>query len=139
MIQLNELRIGNLLKWKSSGGTGISKVSFIENRHQDKTIYSSPNFQLESASQRVESSPIPLDKEWLDKLEFKFDDINKAWYKKGLVLCLKEDNDLMGSYNLGYFIDSSYLHKVSVHLKYVHEIQNVYYALTLKEIEINGF
>ena len=72
------------------------------------------------AAQRIWCKPIPLNKEWVLKLGFAIDD-DCGW--------VIEDFEIDLSYR---FVNSL----PSVNLQYVHQLQNLYHAITGKELTI---
>jgi len=71
---------------------------------------------------------IPLTEEWVLKLGFK----NKTIYIKGI--CLYLVNEGMS----GGFQDNEYGINEYVDIKYVHQLQNLYFALTGEELTLNN-
>lgn len=123
MIKANELRIGNFLKYKNINDLAI--VEIIHKQHfdcRDEYGILTPNGSYK---------PIPLTEEWL--LKFGFKKIkNTPWYreyrinKKNIVSFDKDDKEY------SYFNLSSRL----CTLKYVHQLQNLYFALTGAELTV---
>jgi len=74
-------------------------------------------------------TPIELTEEWL--LKFAFEKIDDYTYEH-----VDEDYWIwtLGHYS---FNDSTYSIQIGKDLKYVHQLQNLYYALTGKELNIN--
>ena len=110
MIQANELRIGNILF--NAGGLAVTTTA--------QTI-SDLDLKL------IVRKPIPLTEEWLLKagFEFKGKRISKDWFylwndENRIVFALAEMQDETGTY---------------LEIKYVHQLQNLYFALTGKELE----
>lgn len=106
-MKANELRIGNLVKLE-----GISrpiKVSIID------TTETSTNTKYK---------PIPLTEEWLLKCGFEYCDTvtPKAYWLNGV--CIEKVDSM--------FIEFSY----GIVLKYLHQLQNLYFALTGEELNI---
>jgi len=114
-MKANELRIGNLVQHKYSGiiKTDINAISIVEiqNREDIEEIY----------------SPIPLTEEWL--LKFGFVKLGKLdfFYISEQEMNFKVSCDLkmIAWYNLQ-------LHGVEI--KHVHQLQNLYFALTNTEL-----
>lgn len=117
MIQANELRLGN---WVTITGVPIQltqkKIAFI----------------LEEDNSTTRCSPIPLTPEILERCGF----------EKG---CLVKElnNEWMIYYNNGMWLqvekaEHPYIceRKDLFHIKYLHQLQNLYYALTGSELEI---
>ena len=106
-MKANELRIEN---WVNHDGRLIS----IELKHfQDILLY--PNEQRKYA-------PIPLTEEWLLKFGFKKEN-NFTWGNLEMELMQRED---------GFWIWLG----ADLYLKHVHQLQNLYHALTRKELTI---
>lgn len=132
MINATELRIGNIV----NDGTGISTVKKISS--DDETFF----------------EPIPLTEDWLIKFGFKqekiciMSDIARRWHeeqRKGSSMdnCYKMDNYHIvprigmvlntGHLNNNLTMDSA---RVGERLSYVHQLQNLFFALTGKELSI---
>lgn len=115
MIQATQLRIGNYLKYKNTNDLAI--VELIHKKHfdcRDEYGLFTPNGNYE---------PINLTEEWLLKFGFK----RFPW---GLVkdnLLFKDD--LKCSYII-LQVGNGFEAKV----KHVHQLQNLYFALTNKEL-----
>jgi hypothetical protein len=116
-LHARDLRIGNLIRWKSTND--IEAVVDIKSSGKYQTIN---NIQI------TDAEPIPLNEEWLLKM--------------GFVKHIKLYGYIGYVYN-GYFIrnfqeiiilgSSVILAKI----KYVHQLQNLYFALTGEELTIN--
>lgn len=123
MIQANELRIGNCVKLNNSDTTLVPR-----------------DFQRYCKSFGIfeEFEPIKLSEEWLLKAGFEKDDTGVdifdqdycEWYQKEFpvigILCQSSDKS--------YIFDEN---TDTLRLKYVHQLQNLYFALTGEELEIN--
>lgn len=106
-MKANELRIGNYFKV----GQSIHQVE-IENIKAYKLF-----------------EPIPLTEEWLDKFGFDKHSINPFWFrKKQLCISLVGKIELI-SWDMQIF-------KIDTEIKHVHQLQNLYFALTGCELEI---
>lgn len=77
-----------------------------------------------------EYEPIELNKDWLYRLGFKsFDCFDGTKYTKNLIEVFKPlDENIV-------FID--YSRSGNNYFKYVHQLQNIYHALTLEELNLN--
>lgn len=110
-MKATELRIGNWVQTKQT-----------EKQFQVTTS----TFEVLSV---VESQykPIPLTEEWLVK--FGFDKLHGNWFdNEGMIELYEKDN--------GYvMLEDSYYH-CSQDLLYVHQLQNLYFALTGEELEL---
>lgn len=126
-MEATELRIGNYLKYNSE----IKQVSSI---HNDNTI----RFKDGSSSigcfiiKNENIKPIPLTEEILLKCGFEF--INNTFYRsRNSELCLyntASKNKMIPDY-YGKRLVTGY------DFKYLHQLQNLYYALTGEELTIN--
>ena len=78
--------------------------------------------------------PIPLTKEWL--LKFGFDFSVDTWYLKGVAIWETECCDAKGNEEIGFFYELRDVGMMDMHIKYVHQLQNLYFALTGEELII---
>ena len=112
MIQANELRIGNLIKHVSK------KDEYLETDVQ----------RLANVSRNpIPYKPIPLSEEWLLKFGFKYDKPHDLFSKYGFDIQLLDDGIefYIGEYGSYFTL-----------LNYVHQLQNLYFALTQTELEL---
>jgi len=112
-MKANELRVGNYIYYDNQ---------LMEVDHSEITdLY----FQEDCPFHK----PIPLTEEWLDKFGFKVNDCEnyQTEYKYQLnnpfIILDRKD---------GYF----YIDATNLEIKYVHQIQNLYFALIGEELEI---
>lgn len=109
-MKANELRFGN----------------YYDNNGRLKIV--TPNTILELAiSDRSWIKPIPLTEEWLLKFGFERHSSNPFWFKK-LQVCVS----LVGVIELISW--DMQVFKVDNEIQYVHQLQNLYYALTGEEL-----
>ena len=124
MIKASELRIGNLI---TKGESSLWNVAGI----LGETIFSG-GFQLPIS----EFEPIPLTEEWL--LKFGFESIGELHptYRKAPYVI--ENNLMRTMWHLRQLInkEDSLCLTVTSPLEYVHQLQNLYFALTGKELEL---
>jgi hypothetical protein len=106
-MDIKELRVGNFLY------NGFNEIIEVKNI----SFYNTSGFLLETLK------PIELTEEWLQKLGFElYDSVEfRHFYRKN-------DFDLDENYQP---IDFD-----CIEIKYVHQLQNVYFALTGQELEI---
>lgn len=131
-MKAKELRIGNYIQ---DGKTNVLEINGLHN----ETIYSvyplnaSPKF--ETTTDSTDIKPIPLTEEWLLKFGFE-----KDHYKKEVYYTLSNDDDYyieedknikLWDFNMkegiGFYLRS---------FKRVHQLQNLYFALTGEELKI---
>ena len=121
MIQINELKIGNLIK-----RNGIFAKIEVINNELDEVYFMGEDFYYSDFCCNIE--PIPLTEEWLLKF--------------GAELLYDNKYDFE-CYNFGYF---ELTHKgycftfqsqqISEPIKYVHQLQNLYFCLTGAELTV---
>ena len=128
-MKASELRIGNYTRL----GDRIGKVKSIFNTHfqvDDERCISLGN----SIQRNFE--PIPLTEEWLIKLGFVFDGITNEYYDNvhndvfSGSICIKKrhgNNKYKWEFRIGCIDIRDF--------NYVHQLQNLYFALTGKELE----
>jgi hypothetical protein len=125
-MKATELRIGNLVydKWAN-----VAKVESI-GMHENVRI-STKDYEFES-NKIYDLFSINLTEEWLLKFGFKLDMVNFNW---NAAIGENEIGDfklaLRYSERIGWFFQS----KCTV-IKYVHQLQNLYFALTCEELEV---
>jgi hypothetical protein len=128
-MKASELRIGNLIKGvyykhddedEETELETICKVVTLDvSGSGDYPIYVYSDEDIEHFS---DFEPIPLTEEWLVK--FGFDITSLHYFKKNGIIIQSEDD---------YF--ECLLGIVVVKLKYVHKLQNLYFALTGEELK----
>ena len=133
MIKINEFRIGNfvLVDEKLQAVCAISlnnielatyEVGYMNN---DKLYY------LPCESDRLQ--PVPINDEVLESCGFKFDTYFRLWQKMKKVLGTGMDMEMTGDYSVLDFSHRPILKEI----EYLHHLQNLYYALKRKELEVN--
>jgi hypothetical protein len=128
-MKANELRIGNYL----NGNQGHVVVSEIRLNNSVKIQYNTSSFYV-----GVCLKAIPLTKEWLLKLGF---------IQQGVII---NNNGLTEQCGINYFIKNNIVYSLSdnqveldnpnvflCNLQYVHQLQNLYFALTGEELTYN--
>ena len=130
MINATELRIGNYFKIKTTTTYAVT----IREIHEDKIKYSF-NFGIE---REVFSKhcllcylkPIPLTEEWLIKFGLKQDSTDKYWYFSPTY------NKFYPLYERGIYWGFNGLGLSVNEMQYVHQLQNLYFALRGEELTI---
>lgn len=122
-MEAKEFRIGNYLQDREG------RLCMVENLGKD--CFSDSQIDapaIKGVLTSLPCKPIPLTEEWLEIMGFKDYDyywskgrIRAAWYSRTVAT---------GERN-GIYISGKR------HIKYVHQVQNLYFALTGKEITIN--
>lgn len=144
MIKAQDLRIGNLINF-NWWFNGVGKVDLIDGCHGYVTMERhGDEFHLD------EISPIPLTEDWLVKLGFKgyshFTVMNSKYIELGRgreisIGCVGTPNEMV--YLIELDVDGRTINDI-ITLRnfdydgrtYVHQLQNLYYALTGKELEV---
>ena len=123
MIQTNELRIGNYV----GGLFDIEQVSVIKAITENDFSYERISDEEYFIGNSIK--PIPLTEEWLLKFGFEFG-IKLQNFVKG-----KHQFVELGFIN-GYFSEIGiFYYGLKTEIKSVHQLQNLYFALTGKELE----
>jgi hypothetical protein len=132
MIKANELRIGNLVNYEQTTHliTCVNidyTISIWVDKKNQEHLYTHQNNELK---------PIPLTEEWL--LKFGFGEelkdewkilVNGCW---SFFICYYENQ-----YNHWVGCGAEYCHGKEI--KYVHQLQNLYFALTNEELKIKEY
>lgn len=150
-MKAQELRIGNYVGLRDSEWNGFNYFfEFMENTEiktflEDKNKYAivkSIATDIELMAYNVdldyyelsEIQPILLTKEWLLKFRFKKSEEDFYSIKTGrknvtLEICLSEQRTILFNKRLNEYIELK-------NIEYVHQLQNLYFALTGEEITI---
>lgn len=128
MIEINELRVTNLVKCKTSNDAGVYTVDAIDGIH-NKIYLSNPRNVWHSLDK---IRPIKLTEDWLVKFGFikKYD-----WFYKDKFLLgyLTTEDNLQSEWKFSGTDCSWNL----LNIKYVHQLQNLFFALTGEELKSN--
>jgi len=114
----NELRIGN---WVTFMSKEMDVLGVTKHNGTNETVRHYVEFKGLVPIKLIHIKPIPLTEEWLLKFGFVKDKLtNYDWYKGDFEICLPS-----------YFkYKESHIHNI----KHVHQLQNLYHALTGKEL-----
>ncbi len=119
-MKASELRIGNYVK------TQIHGVGTVEAISENKILHSMNWVSLDMEY----FEPIPLTEKWLLDFGFKMERVFEArrfTLHNGFIVNIQN----RGVINFGIFNNA-----MSVEIKHVHQLQNLYFALTKKELTI---
>ena len=120
-MKANEFRIGNIVDYLGSP-TIINSISGIEETYVSTR---------KSGIMPINAfKPIPLTEDWLLKCGFEKDEKNEYWFWKNCVSV-----SVLGYIELLSFNRQSF--KTNIQLKYIHQLQNFYFALTGKELVVS--
>lgn len=131
-----ELRIGNYVFPLDQGGEKLDiahKVTLISRTYVGVT------FTTEVNRAYNEIEPIPLTEEWIEKFGFKFQEDESPY---GMMLYTNEDWSFcileeFGTYSYAESQGEDYEYFDVMCLRTVHQLQNLYFALTGEELTIN--
>ena len=132
MIQANELRIGNwVLNKRYKSGYEMQIESIGEFGLNIELGYDGLNPVIDDDCGFNECEPIPLTEEWMVKFGFyeKYKSSSNRWNMKWFELhdCEDDEGNLTGVF----------MYDFRIQIKYVHQLQNLYFALTGEELTIN--
>lgn len=138
MIQANELRIGNWVMTKNSKyrPESVGKIACITQIDSERTfeeikgtvsLYLIEDKWKDTYGQwLIYIEPIPITEEWL--LKFGFTESETDLRKGNIIVRFRDNGSLIIT-----IIDMLVLPKC----KYIHELQNLYFALHKQELELN--
>ena len=137
MININELRIGNLVstngKPMNTSDKGVYKVLAIDSKDSFEELKGCVTITCDDPRYRDVGAwcqylePIPLTPELLKKCGF---DRPLSVYQKDHIDVII-DKKRIGIY-------PNFLSRILIICKYLHQLQNMYYAITGEELEINA-
>lgn len=119
-MEQNNLRIGNYISYRDEFVCKVASLGYTFATENEL------NIQVGSDSIK-EYNPIPLTEKWA--LRFGFEKKSRVSYSiKGIKLLFDEASGTINLYILNW--------PIADNLKYVHQLQNLYFALTGEELEI---
>ena len=137
MIDIKELRIGNIVNYMQAVSDGVDyKRGVITSLTQNKAIVNGIGVKY------CNLLPVILDRELIKKIGFDFDDKKILSYRykdSSITLDMNESkSERIISYEEEYKEDGKYvIEKVTeIICNSLHELQNCYFAITNKELEI---
>tara|TARA_B110000285_G_C15119691_1_gene616346 strand:- start:2073 stop:2405 length:333 start_codon:yes stop_codon:yes gene_type:complete len=110
-MKATELRVGNLFQWIEIASMGIGVDVITKDNH-----YTYEDFK----------EPIPLTEEWLKRFGFEYSDLNGD---SGLWKI--PPFQIYGKCN-------QFIYEYALDVNYVHQLQNLYFALTGEELNQNN-
>lgn len=126
-MKSNELRVGNFIKDR---GGNILRIDWLEKNKICQQMWTeSKTMELHPLTLSFEyCQPIPLTEEWLLKFGVTSTELNPA--KNGIWITSEIDKQ-------GSWIHISHgMGTVTVNVHYVHQLQNLYFALTGEELTL---
>lgn len=123
MIKANELRIGNLI---------LRNGFLIEEKEKFKETTVTHNDITACYVDNTSFKPIPLTEEWLLKFGFEKDNDFGNWHLSAYEIFSSGNRDFVYWYNHSSDDYYSDVRKINT----VHQLQNLYFALTGQELEL---
>jgi hypothetical protein len=132
-MKATELRIGNYYQYAGDNGIIYTQVKEIKyNQFGLLGDFDGTNFEI--------CKPIPLTEEWLLKFGFENLPTDEPFFKRHKIEVFKFSKGnffLLGGNNTNYGIG---LHNIwqgmEINIQHVHELQNLYFALTGEELSL---
>jgi hypothetical protein len=124
-MKANELRIGNVVNIVNTTKDFLGRVWYSDALISHEDIYDI------ARGNGYQYNPMPLTEEWLVKFGFKYDTDNDK-------LCKSLHIDILSfRASEGHMcLESQGYRTLYKHIKYVHQLQNLYFALKGEELEI---
>jgi len=120
-MKASELMLGNYIQYLSGDIFQVSAVDFEI---------------IEQVADYLKPKPIPLNEEWLIKFGWIWNEECKSYekYPNGDARMNLQWRDLSGSYTMFNYVLKAL---IAERIYYVHQLQNLFYALTGEELTIN--
>lgn len=116
-LKVQDLRIGNFVYGLNEfQGTALPICSL----HSDNTLRLSVGKDSIGCFSANVIEPIEIDFDWLEKFQFKYNEETECYHYYNLII-----NKLFVMMDID----------IHVHIKYVHQLQNLYFTLTGYELE----
>lgn len=128
-MEAREFRVGNLVNWIRNDDS-VEAVSIYNITRTTVRCYTEIEELEEVLLSYGEINPIHLTEEWLIRFGFKYEDgkyCTTNW--TGLFLKFELQWNIKRSTNSGE-------HLILLGIQYIHQLQNIYFALTGEELEI---
>jgi hypothetical protein len=124
-MEAKELRIGNIVKYENTVYLHGGKITEVDNIIQGETDY---------------YEPIPLTEEWLLKFGFNKEHNSDESEDRDCFYINDSDDSFYMNYDYksyyGWYLGAT-TYGYLTSLQYVHQLQNLYFALTGTELEYN--
>jgi len=131
-MKLNELRIGNLINYN-----GIDCTVEIVNRELEEVYILGGDFYYSTSIENING--IQLTKEWLFNFGFKQDKIDKSFELNSFSIFLdKRIKDNIYLKSIDGFGNFTWNVASGLKVQYIHQLQNLYFALTNEELILNN-
>lgn len=125
-FDITQKQIDNLIEY----GDGFVRVLSISNNEMDLMAY---GYDLDYFSYK-EILPIPITPQWIENFGFNLTISNKG-------LGYKQHGFKMCGFDIMFYMEYNakpdcYLENKNINIYYIHELQNLFFALTGKELEL---
>lgn len=131
-MKANELRIGNYIQTELDEKLNFDYLTQVKEIHSGEIL-----IQCNEDSEMlllIHAKPVELTEEWLIKFGFKED--RGSFFIKLNEYQLKITKNCFSDYSWWFSINTGYgSQPYTMIIKYVHQLQNLYFALTEKELE----
>jgi hypothetical protein len=127
-MKATEFRIGNFCKWNGPQYTEQATIASLD--------LTEVSFKCGDYGMVSDLEPIPLTEEWLTDFGFidEYKSYNKHWSIYGFTINQQSDEDYYGN---KIPQEQIFYYQYQYDIKFVHQLQNLYFALTGKELTIN--
>lgn len=129
MVNAKEFRIGNIVQ-TTEGRIGVVK-SIAEKKVVLKLKHSTFKTLTKKEFDGLDIEPVPLFGDWL--INFGFEKGNQAQFIKGDWFAIFFDKE---DFYLWHIIDESELQGIKIKILFVHQLQNLFFALTGEELKM---
>jgi len=134
-MEARELRQGNILDYY---GQECIVLEILKNDYVEFGYFTDSIGFNRKLTEKHSPKPIPLTEEWL--LKFGFESYNQKSYKLNIILDNKDTFLVFYSHSGGNIMmsinDPKNDYNLIREINHVHQLQNLYFALTSKELEI---
>ena len=136
MIQANELRIGNLVYQCDLDYDAVGNP--IAYHDKDSLVVPinlsvlSDIINTDFTTKYPAYAPIPITPEWLERLGFEWDIYYQGYCDGNYLVNIRENGTISFAYGKRRHDEMQFL----PYIKYVHQLQNLYHAITGNELKI---
>lgn len=127
MIKPSDLRLGNLLWYDKGKDPNSARVVIVTGIEKKEVTVSDGNLTIVLFADELKG--VPLTPEWLERFGFVWSDKYYRWRKRG------ERGQMFGLFRPDSGDGVWTFPKFTGELKYVHQVQNLYFALTGQELK----
>ncbi len=133
-VSVTELRVGNLLHYNGNSKE-VGKVTLLVQDMINELSYCQLDYRKNKKHWIINLDAIPLTEEWL--LNYGFEKgIDNVYFIKAKHIYIKLFEEI--GHVLGCVEKYSKTFKISDDIKYVHQLQNLYFSLSGSELQISS-